>query len=97
MIGGADNSPATGDAYSGVYSSIGWAGEPLYAKFFFQLVFAAPPWAGGAFTFILAWVIWTIVKSTMGLRVHRDEELRGLDISEHGMEGYPDFESYILK
>ncbi|MCI0706243.1 MAG: ammonium transporter [Ignavibacteriae bacterium] len=39
-IGGADNSPATGDAYQGVYSSIGWATVPLLAKFFFQLVFA---------------------------------------------------------
>ncbi|MHB1017274.1 MAG: ammonium transporter [Coriobacteriia bacterium] len=40
MIGGADNSPATGEAYQGVYSAMGWAGVPLMAKFFFQLVFA---------------------------------------------------------
>src|SRR3989338_6553313 len=40
FIGGADNSPATGDAYQGAYSSIAWTGIPLYAKFFFQLVFA---------------------------------------------------------
>jgi len=40
MIGGADNSPATGDAYQGVYGSIAWTGVPLLAKFFFQLVFA---------------------------------------------------------
>ncbi len=40
FIGGADNSPATGDAYQGVYSSISWATVPLLAKFFFQLVFA---------------------------------------------------------
>ena len=40
MLGGLDNSPATGDAYQGVYSSIGWTGVPLEAKFFFQLVFA---------------------------------------------------------
>ena len=37
---GADNSPATGDAYKGVYDSIAWTGTPLLAKFFFQLVFA---------------------------------------------------------
>ncbi|MDD5722735.1 MAG: ammonium transporter [Syntrophales bacterium] len=37
---GADNSPAIGDAYTGVYSAIGWTGVPLWAKFFFQLVFA---------------------------------------------------------
>ena len=40
MLHGADNSPATGDLYQGVYSSIAWTGVPLLAKFFFQLVFA---------------------------------------------------------
>jgi Amt family ammonium transporter len=40
MLKGADNSPATGDAYQGAYSSIAWATVPFYAKFFFQLVFA---------------------------------------------------------
>ena len=37
---GADNSPATGDAYKGVYSAINWTGVPLWTKVFFQLVFA---------------------------------------------------------
>jgi Amt family ammonium transporter len=40
FAGGADNSPATGDAYSGVYTAIAWSGTPLWTKFFFQLVFA---------------------------------------------------------
>jgi Amt family ammonium transporter len=40
MLSGADNSPATGAAYQGVYSAINWTGVPLTAKFFFQLVFA---------------------------------------------------------
>lgn len=40
FLGGADNSPATADAYQGVYSAINWTGVPLMAKFFFQLVFA---------------------------------------------------------
>ncbi len=40
MVGGADNSPATGEAYQGVYSALNWTGVPLGAKFFFQLVFA---------------------------------------------------------
>ena len=39
FLSGADNSPATGDAYQGVYSAISWTGVPLMAKFFFQLVF----------------------------------------------------------
>ncbi|HEX9726641.1 MAG TPA: ammonium transporter [Vicinamibacteria bacterium] len=40
FLGGADNSPAMGDAYQGVFSSLSWTGVPLAAKFFFQLVFA---------------------------------------------------------
>ncbi len=40
MLHGADNSPAVGEAYKGVYSSYNWAAIPLNAKFFFQLVFA---------------------------------------------------------
>ena len=40
LIGGADNSPAMGDAYQGVFGSLSWTGVPLLAKFFFQLVFA---------------------------------------------------------
>ena len=40
FVTGADNSPVTNDAYNGVYDSISWTGVPLFAKFFFQLVFA---------------------------------------------------------
>ena len=46
MVSGVDNSPALWSAdplvnkYQGVYSSIGWTTVPLWAKFFFQLVFA---------------------------------------------------------
>ncbi len=36
---GADNSPATGDAYRGIFSALSWTGILLDAKFFFQLVF----------------------------------------------------------
>ena len=40
FVGGADNSPLTGDAYQGVYGALNWTGTPLWTKFFFQLVFA---------------------------------------------------------
>ena len=40
FLGGPDTSPATGDAYAGVFSSLSWAGVPLEAKFFFQACFA---------------------------------------------------------
>lgn len=38
-VSGADNSPATGDVYQGAYAALSWTGVPLWAKFFFQLVF----------------------------------------------------------
>jgi Amt family ammonium transporter len=40
LVSGADNSPATGDAYAGIFGALNWTGIPLLAKFFFQLVFA---------------------------------------------------------
>src|SRR3989338_4488835 len=40
FLSGADNSPATGAAYQGVYTAMNWTGVPFLAKFFFQLVFA---------------------------------------------------------
>lgn len=40
LLGGADNSPATGEAYEGVYRSLSWTGVPLAAKFLFQVAFA---------------------------------------------------------
>jgi Amt family ammonium transporter len=43
---------------------------------------------------IAAWVLGTsailfkVIKSTVGLRVSEEEELAGLDVSEHGSPGY---------
>jgi len=45
----------------------------------------------GAFTFIVSWVVWTVLKVTMGIRVSEEEELAGLDNAELGMEAYPEF------
>jgi len=39
LLGGADNSPALGARYAGIFHALGWAGIPLQAKFFFELVF----------------------------------------------------------
>lgn len=35
-------------------------------------------------------ILFLIIKYTVGLRVSEEDELRGLDISEHGMFGYPE-------
>ncbi|NET31497.1 MAG: ammonium transporter [Cyanothece sp. SIO1E1] len=45
----------------------------------------------GAFTVVFSAIVWTILKVVSGIRVHEDEEFRGLDISEHGMEAYSGF------
>jgi Amt family ammonium transporter len=37
------------------------------------------------------------VKAVLGLRVKREEELRGLDIDEHGIESYPTFQVFVTQ
>ncbi len=42
----------------------------------------------GAFTFIFAFIVFSIIKLIMGLRVSEEEEETGLDITEHEMHAY---------
>ncbi|UFJ43182.1 ammonium transporter [Brevibacillus humidisoli] len=42
------------------------------------------------YVFIVSFVILGILKATMGLRVTEEEEVIGLDLSEHGLYGYPE-------
>jgi Amt family ammonium transporter len=44
--------------------------------------------AYGIFTFACAFGLFYLIKQTVGLRVSGDEELEGLDYSEHGMHAY---------
>jgi Amt family ammonium transporter len=53
--------------------------------------------AVAAFTFGVAFIAWAVIKAVMGLRVSRDEEILGLDLGEHGMEAYPDFQGFLTK
>ncbi|MEH7336472.1 ammonium transporter [Neobacillus drentensis] len=47
--------------------------------------------ACGAFAFIVSFILLSIMKATMnGLRVSEEEEIIGLDMSEHGSYGYPE-------
>jgi Amt family ammonium transporter len=43
-----------------------------------------------AFVFALSYAAFYAIKKTIGLRVTVEEEEAGLDISEHGMYGYPE-------
>jgi ammonium transporter, Amt family len=40
--------------------------------------------------FVLSYVTFALIKATIGLRVSDEEEEAGLDISSHGMYGYPE-------
>jgi len=44
-----------------------------------------------AWTFGVSLVLWMILKAVMGIRVTEEEEQQGLDITECGIEAYPDF------
>ncbi len=47
-----------------------------------------------AFAITSMGLVFLAIKKTVGLRVSRDEELRGLDIGEHGMEAYAGFQIF---
>jgi len=52
--------------------------------------------AGAAFVwaFGIGVALFFIISKTIGLRVTPEEELKGLDIGEHGMEAYPGFQIF---
>lgn len=50
--------------------------------------------AVAAWTLITSGILFKVIKSTVGLRVSREEEIRGLDLEEHGIESsYADFQN----
>lgn len=42
-------------------------------------------------TFVLSLVVWFLLKAILGIRVSEEDEIAGLDMSELGMEAYPEF------
>lgn len=53
--------------------------------------------AVGIWSVLTATILFKVLKATIGLRVTRKEEIRGLDIEEHGLESsYADFQSIDL-
>ena len=47
-----------------------------------------------AWTMTAGFILFSVIKVVMGLRVSREEELRGLDIGEHGAEAYSGFQIF---
>ncbi|WP_106746293.1 ammonium transporter [Yoonia maritima] len=58
------------------------------AQFMIQFIGFA---AVGIFVFVVSLIVWIILKATMGIRVSEEAEINGLDVSELGMEAYPEF------
>jgi len=57
-------------------------------SFFGQFVGAATIFI---WVFVTSFIVWMILKKVMGIRVSEEEEYEGVDISECGMEAYPEF------
>ena len=68
--------PDGGLIYSGALTQLGYQALGVVTVF--------------AFVFTLSFATFWLIKKTYGLRVSADEEDAGLDITEHGMYGYPE-------
>ena len=44
--------------------------------------------ASAAYAFLVTWVLFKILDRTMGLRVTDEDEVMGLDLTQHGEAGY---------
>ncbi|MFN2611739.1 MAG: ammonium transporter [Solirubrobacterales bacterium] len=67
------------------------AGGLWYSGKFTQLVAQAVGFSiAFSFVFVMSFTTFWIIKKTYGLRVTAEEEDAGMDISEHGMYGYPE-------
>ena len=45
----------------------------------------------GVFVTVVSAIVWLVLKAVTGLRPSEEEEMTGLDVSELGMEAYPEF------
>jgi Amt family ammonium transporter len=76
---------STTDVYAGGAQGLFYDSQAGMALMKGQLVAAAVTWV---FAGVVTFVLLKILDVTMGLRVSQDEETRGLDITQHGEEGY---------
>lgn len=58
------------------------------ASFSGQLIGAATIFV---WVFVASFIVWALLKMVMGIRVSEEEEYSGVDLSECGMEAYPEF------
>ena len=63
------------------------------ASFLTQFIGVA---ATAVFVMVASSIVWLVIKYTIGVRCSEEDEYRGLDVSEIGMEAYPDFQTVHL-
>eukprot|EP00752_Nemacystus_decipiens_P013750 g12203.t1 len=80
----------------GIYGTlaVGFSGGFDASQFTIQAIGA---FAGCGFAFVVALIIFGILKVTLGIRVSEAEEIEGLDLGEHDMAAYPDFQQTMIK
>jgi len=66
----------------------GWLMGGSMQSLFIQLLGIA---AVGGFTVVFSLVAWSLLRGLFGIRVAQAEEAKGLDLCEHAMEAYPEF------
>ena len=85
---------AFGTIMAGLFNTAGTPGYVEGGGVLPQLVGVA---AVFAWSFGTGMVLFTLIKHTIGLRTDAEEELRGLDIGEHGMEAYAGFQIFTTQ
>jgi Amt family ammonium transporter len=83
-----------GTLFVGVFAAgktVGSGADAYTISFTTQLLGVA---AYAAVCFPLAFLIFLTLKKTIGIRVSEEEEIKGLDIGEHGMEAYAGFQIF---
>lgn len=83
----------------GVFAEAKYAGEGINGLLYgggFKLIGVQALGVASVFGWVVitTGVLFFLLKKTIGLRVNREEELRGLDIDEHGMESYSGFQIF---
>lgn len=72
------------------FNAVGKGGLIYTGSFHQLLVQGAGVGIVFAGVFVSSYIVFGVIKATYGMRVSEEEELAGLDISEHGMYGYPE-------
>jgi Amt family ammonium transporter len=86
-VGGTFGALATGLFATKAVNAAGADGL-FYGNAKLFLVQAATAGIALAYAFAVTWILLKALDKVMGLRVGRDEEVMGLDLSEHGEQGY---------